>query len=183
MFHRLTTLELMEAARRQIAVLFAEHAEWFLTPGEGQAQALRRNELDIRISQGRLVLSCWTEKGTRSWRILAWHWNGQILSLQASRKMGAERPVIELIPRASANAIAATIKAARQFRCDRLAQLSGALLPETTIERAALSPGIRLGQPGGYARILLRRKRERIAVTGPVASTHSASVDAFLSSA
>jgi len=183
MFQRLTSPDLLAAAKRQITELFAAHAEWFCTPGQGNAQALRRNELDIEISQGRLVLSCWTEKGSRSWRILAWHWNGQILSLQASRKMGAERPVIELIPRASANAIAATIKAARQFRCDRLAQLSGALLPETTIERAALSPGIRRGQPGGYARILLRRKRERIAVTGSVASTHPASVDAFLSSA
>jgi len=183
MFQRLTSPDLLAAAKRQITELFAAHAEWFCTPGQGNAQALRRNELDIEITQGRLVLSCWTEKGSRSWRILGWHWNGQILSLQASRKMGAERPVIELIPRASANAIAATIKAARQFRCDRLAQLSSALLPETAIERAALSPGIRCGQPGGYARILLRRKRERIAVTGSVASTHPASVDAFLSSA
>ena len=183
MFQRLTTLELMEAARRQIAVLFAEHAEWFLTPGEGQAQALRRNELDIRISQGRLVLSCWTEKGTRSWRILAWHWNGQILSLQASRKMGAERPLIELIPRASARVIGATIRAARQIRCDRLAQLACALQPETKVERAALSPGIRRSQPGPYARILLRRRRERVAVTGSIASSQPAGVDAFLSSA
>lgn len=183
MFQRLTTLELMEAARHQITVLFAEHAEWFCTPGDGGAQALRRNELDIRISQGRLVLSCWTEKGSRSWRILAWQWNGQILSLHASRKMGAERPLIELIPRTSARVIGATIRAARQVRCDRLAQLACALEPETKIERAALSPGIRRGQPGPYARILLRRKRERIAVTGSVASSPPAGVDAFLSSA
>jgi hypothetical protein len=42
---------------------------------------------------------------------------------------------------------------------------------------------MRRGQPGRYARILLRRKRERIAVTGAVASTHPAAVDALLSSA
>src|SRR5258705_11943807 len=127
MFQLLTTPDLSANAKRQIAELFAAHAEWFCTPGQGTAQALRRNELDIRISQGRLLLSCWTEKGSRSWRILAWHWNGQILSLQASRKMGAERPLIELIPRASARAIGATIRAARQVRCDRLAQLACAL--------------------------------------------------------
>jgi hypothetical protein len=97
--------------------------------------------------------------------------------------MGAERTLIELIPRASASAIAATIKAARQIRCDRLAQLSSTLQPETKIERVSLSPGIRRGQPGRYARILLRRKRERIAVTGPVAASHPAGVDALLASA
>jgi len=183
MFQRLTNPRLLTAAQQQITELFAQHAEWYCTPGQGEAQALRRNELDIRISQGRLVLSCCTDKGSRSWRILAWQWNGQVLSFQASRKMGAERPLIELIPRASASAIAATIKAARQFRCDRLAQLSCAILPETKIERSALSPGIRRGQPGRYARILLRRKRERIAVTSSVASGHPAGADAFLASA
>ena len=183
MFQRLTTPDLLAAAKRQIAELFSQHAEWFCAPGPGKAHALRRNEIDVSISHGRLVLSCWTEKGSRSWRILAWYWNGQILSLQASRKMGAERPLIELIPRASASAIAATIKAARQIRCDRLAQLSSAVQPETKIERVSLSPGIRRGQPGRYARILLRRKRERIAVTGPVAASHPAGVDALLASA
>jgi hypothetical protein len=97
--------------------------------------------------------------------------------------MGAERPLIELVPRASASAIAATIRAARQARCNQLAELASALQAETRVERASLSPGIRRGQPGRYARILLRRKRERIAVTGSVVSAHSSSADAFLSAA
>src|SRR6185503_3951961 len=50
-------------------------------------------------------------------------------------------------------------------------------------ERTALSPGTRPSQPGRYARVLLRRKQTRIAVTGPVVSSHPAAVDAFLSSA
>src|SRR5256885_1694243 len=41
----------------------------------------------------------------------------------------------------------------------------------------------RRGQPGKYARILLRRNRERIAVTGMVAEAVPGDVDAFLSSA
>ena len=80
MFQRLTNPKLLAAAQQQISELFAQHAEWFCTPGQGQAQALRRNELDISIAQGRLVLSCWTEMGSRAWRILAWQWNGQVLS-------------------------------------------------------------------------------------------------------
>jgi hypothetical protein len=183
MFQRLTTTALVESARQQIAALLQQHAEWFCTPGQERVQALRRNEIEIAISQGRLILSCWTDKGSRSWRILGWNWNDQILSLQASRRMGAERPLIELVPRASAKAVAATIRAARVVRCDQLAQLACALEAETRIERSALSPGIRRGQPGRYARILLRRKRARIAVTGSVVSSHPGSADAFLSAA
>jgi hypothetical protein len=183
MFQRLTSPTLVESARQNICAVIWEHAEWFCTANQSETYALRRNEIDMSISQGRLILSCWSDKGNRSWRILAWHWDGQMLSLQASRRMGAELPVIELVPRASAKAVAATIRAARQIRCHRLADLACTAGTETRIERCALSPGIRPGQPGRYARILLRRKQLRIAVTGSVVASHASSVDAFLSSA
>ena len=182
MFERLTT-SVLETARQRIAELFDAHAEWFYTLSDGNTQALRRSELDINIAQNRLILSCWTDKGTRSWRIRGWNWTGEKLELQASRRMGAERPVIELIPRASASAIAATVRAARQVRCHQLAQLASDLLPGAKIERASLSPGMRRGQPGRYARILLRLKHHRIAVTGSVAASKPSDVDEFLSSA
>jgi hypothetical protein len=182
MFKNLTDPFSVEAARVRIAELFATHTEWYWVANQGSSQALLRNEIDIVTSQGRLILSCWTDKGTRSWRILAWNWNGEILSLQTSRKMGAERTLIELIPRASATVIAATIRAARQVCCDRLAQMASAMAPGAKVERSALSPGVRRGQPGRYARILLRQKHQRIAVTGSVITSHAGEVDALLSS-
>jgi hypothetical protein len=171
----------LETALQQIASLFRQYAEWLYVSGDGTTQSLRRDEIDIAISHQKLVLSCWTEKGNRSWRILAWHWNGQSLAFHVSRRMGAERTLIELIPRASAKSVAATIRAARQVRCDRLAQLAAGVPPQSAIERLSLSRGTRPGQPGRYAQILLGRKHERIAVTGPVISTQPAAVDAFLS--
>src|SRR6185295_7429306 len=183
MLHRLTSPSLVESARVHITALIHQHAEWFCTQTEGDTYALMRNEIEVIVAQGRLILSCWTEKGSKSWRILGWFWNGQTLTLQASKRMGAETPSIELVPRASAKSIAAAIKAARQVRCYKLAELASAIQSETRIERCALSPGVRHGQPGRYARILLRRKQQRIAVTGSVVTLHSSSVDAFLSSA
>ena len=58
--------------------------------GDGVAQSLQRNEIDVAVVQERLVFSCWTEKGTRLWRIVAWEWDGQLLELEVSRKLGAE---------------------------------------------------------------------------------------------
>ena len=184
MLERLTNPALAETAQRQIRETISQRAEWFLTQSNGELnESLKRDELDVRIAQGRLILSSWTEKGTRSWKITAWEWTGEKFFLQGSRRMGADRPVLELIPRAAASAIAATVKAARQKRCEQIAALACALPPGAKVERAALSPGMRRGQPGRYARILLRLKHTRIAVTATVASTYARDVDAFLSAA
>ncbi len=162
--------------------ILQQHAEWLFVSSEGEALSLRRTEIDVAVLHHRLLLSCWTEKGSRTWRILDWHWDGRSLVLNASRRMGATRSRLELIPRTPAKTIAATIRVARLARCERLAQLVCNWQPKTSVERCALSPGTRPGQPGRYARILLRWRGERIAVSGPVISSQPSSVDAFLSS-
>ncbi|HEX6647971.1 MAG TPA: hypothetical protein VF075_00480 [Pyrinomonadaceae bacterium] len=183
MIQHLTTPILVQSAHEQIASLFRDHAEWLYVCADEVPQSVHRDQIDLAISHGRLVLSCWTEKGNHLWRIQAWDWTGQTLMLHGSRRMGAELALIELIPRTSAKAIAATIRAARQNRCERLAHLALAVQPESMIERLALSRGTRPGQPGRHAQILLKLRHERIAVTGPVVPSHPATVDAFLSSA
>ena len=183
MLERVNTPARIEAARSTIAELLAAHAEWFCTLDGGDSQALLRKELNVAVAYGRLLLTSWTEKGSRSWKIFAWELNGEKLLLQASRRMGAERPVIELVPRAAASAIALTVKAARQARAKQLGQLACTLQPGAKLERAALSPGARRGQPGRYARVLLLQKHQRSAVTGSVASSKPGDADAFLASA
>jgi hypothetical protein len=169
-------------SRDFISALFREYAEWLFV-SDGSAHSLRREEIEVTVVHERLVLSCWTEQGTRLWHVLGWDWDGQLLALEVSRRMGAEVSLIELIPRTSAKAIAVTIRAARQTRCERLARLAAASQPQTTVERLTLSRGTKPGQPGRYAQILLRTRHERIAVTGPIVSSAPSAVDAFLSSA
>lgn len=152
-------------------------------PAEGGAQALRRDDLEIAIAHGKLMFSCWTENGNRCWHVLAWHWNGQLLEFETSRRFGRERALMQLVPRASAKHMTVMIRAARELRCERLARLAAAFETETTIERLSLSRGTKPGQPGRYGQILLRRRRERIAVTGPIVPSRPGVIDAFLSSA
>jgi len=95
---RVNTPERLEAARVTIDDLFQAHIEWFLTIDGGQPQALKQRELEIFVAHGRLLLGCWTEKGTRSWKIFSWEWTGEKLTFEASGKMGADRPVIERGP-------------------------------------------------------------------------------------
>src|SRR6266566_1584409 len=182
-------LELLEFVR--------PHAEWFISEDGRMPLEVNRNEFDFSVAHGRLIFSCWTQQGARAWRVTGWNGIDEKLVLQVSRRMGAEVATIELVPRASAKALVATIAAARQARCEVLAQLVAQTLvcesigedrrlksvPLAKVERAALSPGMRRDQPGRYARIILRLPHERIAVTGTVARSDVRNVDSLFSSA
>ena len=176
MLQSLTKPEFVDAAYQEISALLREYAEWLFVC-DSVAQSLRRDEIEVVVMRGRLLLSCWTEKGTRLWRVVAWDWNGQLLELEVSTRMR-----IQLIPRTSAKAITATIRAARQIRCEQLAKLAAGSCFGSVVEGSSLSRGAKPGQPGRYAQILLKTRRARIAVTGPVVSSAPAAVDAFLSS-
>jgi hypothetical protein len=182
MLLQLNDVAAVSGAKRSIDELLSVHSEWFLTQDGGAPLAIGCGEFDFSIDHRRLIFSSWTETGSRSWRITAWSWASGKLLLEASRRMGAEVARLELVPRASAKAIVASIAAARQARCDQLAQIASRDL-SAKIERAVLSPGMRRDQPGRYARIVLRRLHERIAVTATVANSDARNVDSLFSSA
>ena len=173
----------VDDAKRSIDELLGAHNEWFLTHDGGAPLALSLSEFDFSIDHRRLIFSSWTESGSRSWRITAWSWTGQKLLLEATRRMGAEVATLDLVPRESAKAIVAGIAAARQARCVRLAQIAIEAFSSAKIEQVGLSPGMRRDQPGRYARIVLRRQHERIAVTATVANSDARNVDSLFSSA
>ncbi|MDT4956002.1 MAG: hypothetical protein QOJ02_4140 [Acidobacteriota bacterium] len=184
MIERLASLDSIKDAERRIRELIDGHGEWLcVQEAQGSATTLRKGECDFRVSHGRLIFSCWNDEGALAWRITAWEWTGEKLLLEATRRAGTLSAQLELIPRASIEAMAATISATRRERCRQLAQLACAPLQGAKIERACLSAGSRPGHPGRYARIMLRRSLERIAVTGTVAESKRNDVDAFVSSA
>ena len=186
----------VERDERSIREIIKAHHDWFMSSDGRSPINLTTDEFEFSATHGRLIFSCWTEIGSRTWRVTSWHWSGDKLILQASRRMGAEEVAIELIPRASAKAIVASIAAARQERCEKLAELVAQTLvcepasedhrlksvPLVKIERAKLSPGMRRDQPGRYARIVLRLPHERLAVTGTVAESDVRNVDSLFSS-
>ena len=180
---KLTPLGDAHEAERQIRKVISAHKEWFMSLDGRAPLSVNTDEIDFSVAQTRLIFSSWTETGSRTWRVSAWNWTGEKLLLQASRRMGAESASIELVPHASAKAMVASITAARQERCEKLAQLVSDFVPNAKIERAALSPGMRRDQPGRYARIILRLPHERIAVTGIVARSDARNVDSLFSSA
>src|SRR5436190_14606515 len=111
------------AFERQLVEFADRHNEWFITEDARVPLEISRAEFDFAVAHGRLLFSSWTEKGTRTWRVLDSIVSNDKLLLRVSRRLGAEVATLELVPRASAGALVATVTAARQMRCERLAQL------------------------------------------------------------
>jgi len=178
----LKSREEIEDAARRLAELLGARGEWFVRAGAGVV-ALKRGEWELRAAAGGLVFSYWGLAGACVWRVAGWEVCGAKLVLEATRRMGAERARLELVPRASAAEGAAVVAEARRAACQRLAALAAEYAVGARVESARPSEGARRGDPGRYARIRLRRGRGAIAVTGPLAPPGAEDADALLVSA
>src|SRR2546423_1302664 len=184
MRNRLTKPEEVEVARRHLAELLDAGGEWFLRERRDRAAVeLRRGEWELRAAPGALLFSYWGESGSRVWRVAAWEREGERLFLDASRRAGAERARLELVPRARVASARERVADARREACRRLAALVCEAADAREAERVSLSAGARRGEPGRWARIILRRGRELVAATGPVVPAGAVDAEDFLASA
>lgn len=181
---RLTNMADKERAWRELSALLDARGEWFCAEGQaGVPVPLRKGEWELHAANGRVHFSYWTERGVRVWRVVEWEWTGERLQLHVARRAGAERATLTLVPRASAGAGVEAVRAARLHLCAQMAALVCADIQGAQIERMHLSAGARRTEPGRYARIILRVRRELVAVTGPVVPLGARDADALVASA
>lgn len=184
--NRLDGHEELEAALRLLTRLLGARGSWFLREGlDGAPVELRRGEWELRVAGGGLVLSYRAGSGARAWRVVAWRAEGEGLYLEAVGRPGAKRALLSLVPRALVAAARAAVADARRAECERLA----VLVCEAAcarLEHASLSPGARRGEPGRWARLLLKTRAgapARVAVAAPVVPAGAEAVESFLTSA
>src|ERR1051325_7100229 len=125
---KLTKVIDAEREARAIRDVITPHKEWFLSADDRTPISVTRDDFEFSLAHGRLVFSCWTEEGSRMWRVKGWNWTGEKLRLELTRRMGAETATFELIPQLSAKALVAGIAAARQQQCEKLAHITAAYL-------------------------------------------------------
>ena len=154
--------------------------------GANEPVTLRAGEWDVSAAGGALHFLFADGAGWRAWRVAGWEWADGKLTLSVSRRAGAERATLELVPRASVKDAARALRDARLAECKRLASIACASLEGAGVESVRLSAGARRGEPGRYARIVLRRRGARgacVAVTGAVVPVKAHETDALLASA
>jgi hypothetical protein len=186
--NRVKSRDEAEEARRVITSRLDAAREWFLREGRvGRRVELRAGEWELRANASALVFSYWGEAGVRAWRVVAWAFEGDALLLEATRRVGAERALLELVPRARVATVREVVAAARRAECERVASLlrehAESVRVGAKLERAYLSAGARRGEPGRWARVLLLLGRERVAASAPVVPTRADDAESFLASA
>jgi hypothetical protein len=81
MLLRLDDAAAVLSAKRSIDELLGRHPEWFLAQDGAAPFLIDAAEFDFSVAHQRLIFAGWLEAGFRSWRITAWNWTGQKLSL------------------------------------------------------------------------------------------------------
>jgi len=135
--HPTASASLSDLAQQQLALqkIVGAQRDWFMTADGRSPLNINHDEFEFSVEHNRLIFSCWTEAGASAWRLNDWKWCDDKLLLKVTRRMGAEAATIELIPQASARTIMASIAAARQERCEKLAELVAATLGEGVGDR------------------------------------------------
>lgn len=129
--------------------------EFLLVRGNGAQVSLKRIEIEVVYANGKVFLECLTGEGAKTWRVVAAENNGNKLRLTVTGKFGSETEAVELIPRISAADLLAAIREARLERAGKIARIAAAKIPRSKISGVRLSKGIRAGEYGSSAQILL----------------------------
>src|SRR5689334_932363 len=123
----------LRKAERELRALLSSQPQWLMSKDGRAPLAVNNDDFDLSAAHRALIFTSWTEEGSRAWRITGWSWSGDKLVMNASRRSGAETSTIELVPCASARAMLASIAAARQARCERLAALLVETMARTSV--------------------------------------------------
>jgi len=128
------------------------------------------------FSYGKLILSCWAEGWSRSWRVISCQLLSKQLILHCSKRMGLQRCVLNLT---RGGGVRETASARKEFAL-RLAAMIGANLPGVRVERAVTARNDRQHLSGVHTRLIIRERGRRFAGIGVSNNEPQANIDGVL---
>jgi hypothetical protein len=129
------------------------------------------------FSFGKLILSCWGDGWSRSWRVISCEISADRLTLECAKQMGLKRSAITLSRGA---AVRETSKARKEF-ARKLAAMIEANLPGARVEQAITARNDRRHLSGVQARLVVLDRGKRWAGIGLSETELQPNVDAALS--
>lgn len=128
------------------------------------------------ISYGKLILSCWGDGWSRSWRVMRATFLPQSLHLECARQMGRVTCMLEL----RRGALERLAESARGEFTMKLAAMIEANFAAISVERAVLRRDDRRHFTGIHARLLLKEQGRLIAAVGVSPNESQHDIDATL---
>lgn len=128
------------------------------------------------VSYGKLILSCWGEGWSRSWRVLRFQSSAQALRLDCAKQMGRITCTLEL-RRGDGEG---NRSSSREAFPAKLAALIEASFAGLRVERAVLRRDDKQSFTGLHARLLLKEQGRPVAAVGVASDESQRDVDATL---
>jgi len=128
------------------------------------------------FSYGKLILSCWGDGWSRSWRVISCEISPERLTLECAKQMGLKRCTLTLSRGAGVRQAA---QARKEF-ARKLAAMIEANLPGIRVEKTVSARNDRRHLSGVHARLVIRDRGKRLAGIGVSESELQPNIDAAL---
>ena len=130
----------------------------------------------VEFSYGKLILSCWGDGWSRSWRVISCEISPERLTLECAKQMGLKRCGLTL---SRGVGVRQAAQARKEF-ARKVAAMIEANLPGIRVEKAVTARNDRRHLSGVQARLVIRDRRKRFAGIGVSESELQPNVDAAL---
>ena len=128
------------------------------------------------FSFGKLILSCWGDGWSRSWRVISCEISPERLTLECAKQMGLKRCALTLSRGAG---VLQAIQARKEF-ARKLSAMIEANLPGLRVERAVAARNDRRHLSGIHVRLVIRDRGKRWAGIGVSENELQTAIDAAL---
>ena len=156
--------------------LFLLGGEFDLYEDKRLIAAVDSSHTAAELSYGKLIISCWGEAWSRSWRVVDCTVKGDSLLLQCTKKMGLTRCLLEL--RRGPQDEAAVLSRAEYG--SKLASMIEWNLSDIRVEHSVIARDDRRHLSGVYVRMTLKQQKKTIAGIGVGDGELQDNVDAVL---
>ena len=150
-------------AKYEVELALLAGTGWQLLAGEKLIATLMPGAYELSVEWGKLIFAWWDDERAQSWRVTACEVRTAEVRLQATRGLGKE--VVEYILRDAERwqpPIPLDLSARRQRYGEWLPQLISTLPGAACVGRVSLRGQRAHGQPGCYARAVLKLRGETV---------------------
>jgi hypothetical protein len=164
----------LSRARYEIE-LFLVGGAFDLTENSRFISSVERDSSSIEISYGKLILSCWGDGWSRSWRVERCEIENEKLKLSCSRQMGRARAVVELLRRESDEEAARSRAEFAAALGEMIESIAG-----LRVLRSITARDDRLHFSGVHTRMVLKDRNRIIAAVGAGRRETQSDIDSAL---
>lgn len=129
----------LENSCRKIRAFLDSQTEWLLQYKFGKSFSLKTDEIEIEISQNKLLFGFLDDKGFQSWRVKKFEIKNEKIFFDLTRNFEKENERVVLISRISAKDLSAEIEIARIEKANKIAGLIEQNFPKIKLTRVRLN--------------------------------------------